>query len=293
MEEKMKIAFLITAYNKSNQLIELINCLAAKNGYDNIFVHFDLKGDLNAEEIKTQTNSSINVVSKYNVFWGGFNQLQSITSLIDLAKKKDNYDFVILLSGQDLPITTYDYLKKFLSSNIGKSFITSYKLPHKYWNHKQGLGRIQWFWFMDYMNIRGIQRFHQISHYIFDKLNLIRNVSKGIEFYGGSDWWILPGEVAEYCLNEFQTNNKLTKCFKYSFIPTEMYFQTVINNSKYVNTITNDSKRYIIWSDTTTGHPDLLTLEDQSLLINSNCLFARKFDLEKNPEIFNYFINNF
>lgn len=292
MDKELKIAFLITAYNKPDQLVKLINLLGVKNGYENIFVHLDKKCEIDPATIKSMTNANIQVLKKHKVYWGGFNQLKSILSLVKIASDKKKYDFMVLLSGQDLPITSYENVKEFLSNNIGSSFITSEKMPLEYWNYKQGLGRTQWFWFMDHMFIRGIHKLHIISHYIYNKFNLIRPSSRGIEFYGGSDWWMLPGEIAEYCLNEFETNKKIRKCFKYSFIPSEMYFQTVINNSLYSDTITNDSKRYTHW-ESNSGHPELLTTKYKDTLIESKCLFARKFDLDKSPELVHFFVNNF
>jgi hypothetical protein len=118
-------------------------------------------------------------------------------------------------------------------------------------------------------------------------------VSRGIEFYGGSDWWILPGEVAQYCLNEFNTNKKIRQCLKFSFIPAEMFFQTVIGNSKYQHSITNNNYRFIPWSSNNEGRPDAITNDHKRAIEESGCLFARKFDLDSQPEIFTYFERKF
>lgn len=293
MEKELKIAFLITAYNNVEQLIRLVNLLGCRNGYENIFIHIDLKSDIDLIYVKSKTYPNLTIIKKFKVYWGGFNQLQSIISLIDLASKTKKYDSVVLLSGQDLPIKPYEHIKLYLKNNIYSSFISSSKIPFAGWNYKQGLGRIQWFWFLDHVHIRGTNRLHKISHYIFEKINFIRPSSKEIDFYGGSDWWILPGEVANFCLSEFNKNKNLRTCFKYSFIPTEMFFQTVISNSIFQNSITNNNMRYITWQKANTGHPDVLTISDKELMLKSECLFARKFDINKELEIFNFFEKNF
>jgi hypothetical protein len=286
----MKIAFIITAYNKPAQLIKLVNCLGNKAGHDNIFVHIDKKAAYSENEIISKTNNLITISKKYSVFWGGFNQLLSILELIEQATHKKEYDCIVLLSGQDLPVVSYDKLMAFFNERKGQSFITINKFPIASWNYKNGLGRVQWFWFMDNVTrVRGVQRFHQISHHIFEKLNIIRPSSRGIDFYGGSDWWILPGAVAKYCLAEFKTNKKLRQCFKYSFIPSEMFFQTVIGNSRYCDTVTNDNKRFISWAVDSMGHPNVITNAQRKAIADSGCLFARKFDLAAYPEIFNYY----
>ncbi len=294
MDKELKILFLITAFNKQNQLIKLINCIGKKAGYKDIFVHIDKKSDMDILDLRNQTNAAVNYYSQYPVYWGGNNQLLSILSLIEKAVNKQEYDFMVLLSGQDLPVVSYDEMMNFFKKNQGHSFITSYKFPIESWNYKHGMGRIQWYWFLDHVKrVRGIHTFHVWSHYVFEKFNIIKPASRGIEFYGGSDWWMLPGEVARYCLNEFHKNRKLRKCFEFSFIPTEMFFQTVIGNSKYQNSVTNNNYRFISWSSDNKGHPNVITNEHKKVIEESGCLFARKFDLDSHPEIYNYFENKF
>jgi len=290
----LKIAFIITAYNKPVQLTKLINCLGNKGGFENIFVHIDKKAPYSENEIISKTNNLISISKKYSVFWGGYNQLLSIHSLIHYAVNKEEYDFIILLSGQDLPAVSYDEMMTFLGGKRGQSFITSYKLPIESWNYKHGFGRVQWYWFMDHVKrIRGLHKFHVLSHYLFEGFNIIKPASRDIEFYGGSDWWILPGEVAKYCLNEFKINKKLRQCFKFSFIPSEMFFQTVIGNSKYQNSVANNNYRYIAWSSDNKGHPNIITNEHKKEIEESGCLCARKFDMDSHPDIFSYFEKKF
>jgi hypothetical protein len=289
----MRIAFIITAYNNPLQLTRLINCLGVRAGFENIFVHIDKKALYPEYEILSKTNNLINISRKYSVYWGGNNQLLSILSLLEKAVKQE-YDFMVLLSGQDLPVVSYGGMMNFFKNNRGRSFITSYKFPIESWNYKHGMGRVQWYWFMDHVQrIRGIHKFHVWSHYFFDRFNIIKPVSRDFEFYGGSDWWILPGKVAQYCLNEFKTNNRLRQCFKFSFIPSEMFFQTVIGNSKHKNSVTNNNFRFIPWSSDNKGHPNVITNEHKKAIEESGCLFARKFDLDNHPEIFAYFEGQF
>ncbi len=294
MVKELSVSFLITAYNRPEQLKNLINCLGKKAGYENIFVHIDVKSDIDILKVKNQTSAFVNCQSLYPVYWGGNNQLLSILWLVENALDKQEYDFLVLLSGQDLPAVSFDKMMTFFSINRGCSFITSYQLPIESWNYKHGMGRVEWYWFMDHVNrIRGIHKFHVWSHYLFDKFNIAKPSSRGFKFYGGSDWWMLPGEVARYCLHEFKTNKKLRNCFKRSFIPSEMFFQTVIENSRYQKTIINNNYRFIVWSPGNKGHPNIITPQDKVAIDESGCLFARKFDLVKHPEIFFYFENKF
>jgi hypothetical protein len=278
----MKIAILITAYHKPNQLIQLVECLGNKLKYSDIYIHFDLKSGLDESSLRTLCDLGVNVLRRYRVYWGGFNQLKSIVSLVELALAKNKYDYLILISGQDVPIKSYEELVKFLAENYGKSFIDSKKFPIENWNYRRGFGRVHWFWFLDHIHYRGVHRLQRVGHYIFNKFSIVKSAAKGLDFYGGSDWWMLPGEVASLCLSEFKSNKKLVSCFRHSFIPSEMFFQTVINNSKFQATIVNNNKRYILWREGS-GHPECLTRDEIDHALKSDCFFARKLDIDLDP----------
>lgn len=280
----MKIAFLITAYHKTEQLTRLVDCLGKKIDYSDIYIHFDLKSKVDDAWLKTLSDFGVSVVRLHKIYWGGFSQLKSIVALIAIALKKSKYDYFILLSGQDLPIKSHLELQQFLEANQGRSFIESTKFPLENWSHC--FGRVHWFWFLDYFRFRGVHRFHQFSHYLFERFSIVKPSAKNIDYYGGSDWWMLPHAVAEYCVHEFDNNKKLVSSFRHSFIPSEMFFQTVISNSNFKCTVVNSNKRYIVWREGS-GHPENITSDDMSRMLNSDCYFARKFDMDADPLLFN------
>ena len=77
--------------------------------------------------------------------------------------------------------------------------------------------------------------------------------------------------------------------FKYGYCADESFIQMMALNSKYKERIyrfadSNEQKsilRYIQWEK---GRPRVLGMDDYDSMINSGCLFARKFD-ESSPEI--------
>ncbi len=147
--QTIRLAFLVTAYHKQEQLELLLALLGSKFGHGDIFVHLDRKSTIDPTALRGRVHEDLNVVKEYDVHWGGFNQLRSILSLIRMARERDRYDFMILLSGQDMPVVNADSIVRSLSGNIGKCFIECFQLPDARWNYRGGLGRVQWFWFMD------------------------------------------------------------------------------------------------------------------------------------------------
>jgi hypothetical protein len=67
-------------------------------------------------------------------------------------------------------------------------------------------------------------------------------------------------------------------------IPDEIFFQTVLMNSPYKNGIIYDNLRYIIWSPGS-RHPATLNIRYFEDFMNSNKLFARKFDTNIDADV--------
>lgn len=290
MSVNHSVGFLITAYHKPLQLVRLINCIGHLMGYDNIFVHIDKKSNIDPQWVRHQTSSEVTLWKSFDVYWGGWSQLESICQLIASAMKYKQYNHLCLLSGQDMPIVTSEKLIDTLSLNADKSLIDIIEMPFEGWSYNKGMGRVEWLWFMDYVSrVRGVHRFHQMSHALYKRLNIRRKEAKGIKFWGGSDWWILPGYVAEFCAVTLAINEKYRKCFKYSFIPTEMAFQTIIMNSEFSSTVVNNNYRLVIWPKDGTGHPKILTKDHINEIRDSGCLFGRKFDMDVCEESFSFF----
>jgi hypothetical protein len=67
-------------------------------------------------------------------------------------------------------------------------------------------------------------------------------------------------------------------------IPDETFFQTVLMNSPYKNRISYDNLRYITWPPGS-RHPMTLDRRDFDTFMDSNKLFARKFDTTVDADV--------
>ena len=87
----MKHAFLIIAHNNWWQLKKLIECLDSEN--HDIYVHIDKKSKSFDETYfdSVTSKSSLRIYHEYNVYWGGFSQVQVELFLLSKAFVK-KYD---------------------------------------------------------------------------------------------------------------------------------------------------------------------------------------------------------
>ena len=85
--------------------------------------------------------------------------------------------------------------------------------------------------------------------------------------------------------------DEIYKLFNYSLCADELFVQTIVYNSKFINKIISYNKddtlaikRCIDWKR---GEPYTFKLNDFNELINSKCFFARKFSINVDRKIIN------
>ena len=287
----MRHAYLILAHNNFNQLKKLINLL---DDIDNdIFIHIDEKSKINLEQLELNTKfSNVKIYSEYKVFWGDFSIVQAEMFLFKKASLI-GYDYYHLLSGMDLPIKPISQIKDFFEKNKGREFV-HYSLEFS--RQKQVKRRAKFYYF--FQKYRKTKN-HFISYVInllikceifiqmIFKVNRLRK-SK-LQVVSGSQWVSITNEFVLFILSN---EEMIYKLFKYSNCSDELFIQTLLFNSKFKNKVFVNKNsnipinlREIIWEDNNSGSPHIWRKEDFEYLINSEALFARKFDCNIDDEI--------
>jgi len=119
------------------------------------------------------------------------------------------------------------------------------------------------------------------------------NVSDLI-FYYSYFWGSIPYEVVKWCVDYIQNNPSFMDIYDGAFTAEERFLATLIMMSPYAGWVSFDEKGKSR-SLTYTGeignkyHPPVLTLEDTQKIEESGAFFARKFDLNKDQKIIEYF----
>ena len=118
MAEEIKIAYLIIAHTDPEHLKVLVSELT-KNA--DVFIHINKRSDIKPF-IKTfadfQAIHKVKFIEKrYRVHWGGYSILKATFELLDNALSTENYDRIILLTGQDYPVKSSTELTDFFTKN--------------------------------------------------------------------------------------------------------------------------------------------------------------------------------
>ena len=267
----MDVAFLIIAHKNEHQLRRLVNHLASDFA---VYLHIDSKSAIDPTGIVNA------VVSTSRVDWGAFSQIKATLRLLKESSTR-GHDRYVLISGQDLPLVNNLAINAFFE-NSDSDFIEWERLPRSIWAPKGGYDRLELFWEKAAAPI-GVKIFGRSIRECQKRLGLYRRLP--YECYGGTNWFNITHESAQYIL-DFVTNIDKRYLGRYRFTRAadEIFFQTILLNSRRASRCTNSSLRFIDWN-AGTGSPRVLGINDLEHLTASNGLFARKFDEEVDSSI--------
>lgn len=275
-------AYLIMCHDNWEILKLLLRVLDDER--NDIYIHVDKKvKEFPKKDLREAVlRSTLFFVPRKRVNWGGYSQVE--TELILLSEATKTYhSYYHLLSGVDFPIKTQDEIHDFFLEHNGSNYI---KFDWNTIQNKSHLERIReyhffqdrigrntgklaaFYWFAEKMSLKVQKRF---------SFNRIKG--KELDFFKGTNWFSITHELASFVVSK---TNYIEKNFRYSICADEMFLQTVASKSPFNKSIVDNSLRYIDWKR---GNPYIFRNEDYELLIESNKLFARKFDKNIDMEI--------
>ncbi|WP_313386168.1 beta-1,6-N-acetylglucosaminyltransferase [Chishuiella sp.] len=270
----MKKIILIQAHKDLDFINQLINELTYKDFI--IYLHLDKKNSVDLNKINSK---AIIIKNRIDVKWGEFSQVQAvISSLKQIKNEQENFSHVIFISGQDFPVKSSKKISTFLDQNIQNNFLEYFVIEEngKYSNFQ---------WRYKKKHYPSNEVFYRKINSLFIRLGIIKDNNRKLlanyKYYWGSQWWILNNDAIEYILKS--STKSIFNYFKYTFCSDELYFQTLLLNSKLSSTIINNNLRYLEWEEY--NHPKILTEKDYNLIIESDAFFCRKVDYKTSEKL--------
>lgn len=260
-----RVAYVVSAYKHPRQLGRLLRRLSTPTAA--FAVHVDRKtrpSVFRQMRAAAEGVSNVRFVRRHVSHWGGFGHVRaSLKGLADIVERGIDFDYLVLLTGQDYPLRSAAAIERFLGEAGGRSFMNHWPLPFAPWGPRGGLDRLEdW-------HVVTFRRLHVA-------LPLRRRLPGGLKPFGGGAYWCLARPVAEYVHEFVERNPAYVRFFEHVLIPDELFFQTIVLNSPLADQVENDNLRYIDW--TREPSPSILGVEDFPTLVGSGKLFARKFD---------------
>ncbi len=275
----MKIAHLILAHKSPKQLARLMDRLSHKDA--DIYVHLDAKTNIEPYQKLFQRPNVHPIKRRIKVYWGSYSIVQAtLNGFRQILDAKKNYNYINLLSGDDYPIKSVEGIHAYFAANPDKIFMEYLTEDSEWWAKNKT--RVTRYHLTDFQ-FPGIYFLQSLMNGFFPA----RQRPEGLQFVGKSQWLTITEEATNYVLNYLDEHPKVAEFFKLSWGSDEVVIQSVLYNSHLKFKIVNNNLRYIDWSADDVS-PKTLNISDAEALKKSPALYARKFDLEKHPEILNH-----
>lgn len=277
-------AYMIIAHTNFEQLGLLLQLLDRDS--NDIYLLIDKKVKNPPREFlkKQVKKASLLFTKPVKVSWGGDSVIKAEMQLLKIAIKEE-HKYYHLISGMDLPIKSQNYIYSFFDENDGKNFI-SLELNHEHNQNGSTLHRLDYYY--PFQNLIGRNEGRRIKIYkkmqdfliqLQKGLKYSRTKNNALTFLKGCNWFSITHEAAQYVVNNYP---RFKSIFRFTLIADEMFMQTILYNSPLSNTIADKNLRLIDWNR---GAPYTFVFEDFPEIINSDRLFARKFDERVDKEV--------
>jgi hypothetical protein len=267
-----RIAYVVSAYKYPRQLGRLLRRLSTANA--TFAVHVDRKTSKSTFlEMRREAEAvpEVRFLDRHVSHWRGFGHVRAtLKGIADALENRPDFDYLVLLTGQDYPLRSPRRLERVLGSAQGKSFLTWQPLPWSGWEPRGGMDRIEDWHLVTYRKAHA-------------SLPLRRRIPGGLAPYGGGAYWCLERRAVEYAYDFVQRTPEYLRFFTHVLTPDELFFQTILLNSPLRDTIVNDHLRFIDWSEDPA--PTILRMEHLPAMIGSGKLLARKFDTTIDAQI--------
>jgi hypothetical protein len=277
----VRIAYLILAHRHFDQLALLTRVL--KEDWNEIFIHVDARAAFNEREFKAMLGgTSVHLVApRREVHWAGASIVDATVNLIRCQRHvAPSCERIVLLSGQDLPLVPNKQIHSFFSNNSHAEYLEYQRFPVPWWPYG-GWDRLRTYSFP-----------HRLSPSWNRALRVIQMLTpfrrrnfRGITPFGSTQWFNITREAADEVL-DWVDNTDILRQIRYSYGADEIFFATVLLNSRLASTCVNNSLRYMNWGANRSG-PRIVTSADLDKVFDQPgiSLFARKFDPSVNPEV--------
>ncbi|KAE8576814.1 hypothetical protein XENTR_v10004328 [Xenopus tropicalis] len=286
-EKPLRVLYMLVVHGRAiRQLKRLIKAIYHQDHF--YYIHVDQRSNYLHREVVRLAQSYENMrVTPWRMvtIWGGASLLTMyLRSMKDLLEVPDwPWDFFINLSATDYPTRTNEELVLFLSKHRHKNFLKSHGRDNARFIKKQGLDRL----------------FHECDSHMW-RLGE-RQIPEGIVVDGGSDWFALTRNFVEYVTyTKDILVSELQRFYKYTLLPAESFFHTVLENSKACDSLVDNNLRVTNWNrklgcrcqykhivDWCGCSPNDFKPQDVVRLqqLSRPTFFARKFESSVNQEV--------
>jgi len=274
---QMKIAYLILAHNNPivlNRLLSALNIDA-----NTCFVHIDNKSKIKSDQL-TKLPRTTEVSPRITINWGGFSVVQATLELLNAARAYNNFDRFVLISGDSYPVKSNAFIQTYFRDHNEVEFMNYVQMP----GVGKDLARLNYYHEHNprEINLQAVQA--KVINYLATKKQFRKPFKDQFSLipFAGSQWWSMTDRAISFIFAFLKMNPMYIEYYRRTYIPDEMFFQTIICNSTFKMQI-QPSLVFTDWTNSSApvpislDHFDQLRKKVNGVYGEYTPLFARKF----------------
>jgi Core-2/I-Branching enzyme len=276
----MQIAHIILVHKNPYQVLRMVKALTHPDV--DVWIHLDKKRVIEEYKAVFALRNVYIIEPRVKGEWGSFSLVQAmINGLKAAVASGKNYMYYNFLSGQDYPTQSPKLFYNYLASHSGIEFIGS----RPYADTEENIRRIHKYYLNNYPFPGNAQ-----AEKIINMLLPRRKAPCHFQITKGPQWMTLTSEAVHYLLKFIDEHPRFVRFFKFVHAPDEFFFQTILYNSQFRNSMREQVFHFTDWSAMGKS-PAVLTIANKEQLERPDLFFARKFDTTVDKAILDYLDN--
>lgn len=292
------ICYFIQSHKNPEQIQRLVEAIKSASPHSQVLINHDFSTSaLDLSHLSAY--SGIDIIKREKpAKRGDSSLLEMYIDAVDwLFAHNSDFDWLVCLSGQDYPTQPIAKIEAFLDQTKYDGFIRYWDVlsPESVWG-KAGEKRF----FGQYISLpestswflRKLGRIEPFTPLLVQwRFSLLGLKAKKHPFnaqfrcYGGWYWNTLSRNCLKYFRDHLNQHPEVLKYYQKTLAPEESILQTVLVNSQQFN-LCNDDKRFVEFpADIRSGNARLLTTEDYPKITHGDFHFARKIDMQHDPQL--------
>jgi len=267
----MKHAFIITAYRDFDWIMQSINHYTQMA---DCYIHVDKKVKMPKEFIEWAQNAGgVYLFSKYKINWGSYKHLSSVLYMLKQARKNKDYEFYHILSANTILTKSLTEVLSFFEADPHKNYLDMVALEGEYETLIE-----PWYIYYHFLHLynKRTNWGNQFDWY-FCKVQKRLGIRRKLSYkYRGLIYSHLTKEFMDYVFDYLKKHPSYFRVLKTCNIGEEFFFQNIIADSPYKDTVVNNHMIFTKWTEG--GVAKFLDDNDYHDIVNSEYLFARKYN---------------
>lgn len=298
MATSLRLAYLIFVHKNPVQLARLLKQLYSPGCM--FYIHVDRKTALNPFRVvvnQVPADSIVWLTKRKTISWGDFSLSAAyLTGFQTILQQRPQPDFIITLSGQDYPIATNEALHSWLAHHMDQTVLDHLMINQ---DNPHILERTQRYYLsttphrtLVYPHPNPDKLKKQLFNTILQRSGLFklpRLMPLGHQLYFGTNWFQLKPLAARYLIDFSNSNPSYLKFFRTTYVPEEIFFQTILLNAPDAirNTIYNRRITFMQWDRPPGSYVIPISMGELPAMLSSGKFFARKFDPHHDSQVLN------